>query len=94
MRVIVILVLVVVALAMLRNLVRDVGRAASKAWKSGESKTADPGAADRGRLERDPQTGSYVDPKTALRAELDGRTFYFESEASRDRFVKSRTEKA
>lgn len=90
MRVIIILILVVIALAMLRNLVRDVSRAASKAWKSGESNKSTGDAANRGKLERDPETGAYVDPQTAPQAKVGGRTFYFESEASRDRFVKKR----
>ena len=90
MRVIIILVLIVIALAMLRNLVRDVSKAATKAWKA-TGKKDDPGSAkERGKLERDPESGAYVDPATAPRAEVDGRTFYFESESSRDAYLAKR----
>lgn len=91
MRAIVILVLIVIALAMLRMLVGDVSRAVSKAWKGGPKKVdTDPEPESKGRLVRDPETGAYVDEKTAVRLEQDGKILFFESETSRDEFLKKR----
>jgi len=87
MRAIVILVLIVVALAMLRMLVGDVSRAASKAWK-GTAKKVEPDAATKGRLVRDPETGAYIDEKSAVRLEREGKVYFFESETSRDEFLR------
>lgn len=88
MRTIIILVLIVVALAMLRMLVGDVSRAASKAWK-GASKKAEPEAEPqtKGRLVRDPETGAYIDERSAVRLERDGKVYFFESEKTRDAFL-------
>jgi len=88
MRTIIILVLIVVALAMLRMLVGDVSRAASKAWK-GANKKVEPEAETKtkGRLVRDPETGAYIDEQSAVRFERDGKVYFFESEKTRDAFL-------
>lgn len=92
MRVIVILILIVIALGMLRSLVTEVSRAALRGWKRGEAepRTA-AGGRSAGRLVQDPETGAYVDPSSAVRAEVNGKTFFFESRESRDAFLKRRS---
>lgn len=91
MRVIVILILIVIAIGMLRSLVTEMSRAAVRGWKKGqnESKAAG-GGRSGGKLVQDPETGAYVDPASAVRADIDGKTFYFESGDSRDRFLQRR----
>ena len=92
MRNIIILVLIIVALAIVRSLIGDVSRAVSKAMKS-EKK---PGAAEKprgktGRFVKDPHTGAYIDEETAIRAEIDGEAFYFESSETRDAYLRARS---
>ena len=92
MRNILLLVAGVIGLAILRNLLRELGRFAARAMSG--SKTAarrSDGSTVRsgGRLVRDPQTGTYVDPRHAVRTKIHGTLHYFESEASRDAFVKA-----
>ena len=91
---IVLLIMSVIGLALLRNLLREVGRFAARAM-SGSSKAAkEPGGKtvrSGGRLVRDPQTGTYVDPQHAVRARVNGTLHYFESESSRDAFVRANT---
>jgi hypothetical protein len=93
MRNIIILVLIIVALAIVRSLISDVSRAVSKAM-SGDKKKAEeakPAAEKKtGRFVRDPHTGAYIDEESAVRATVDGESFYFESAKSRDAFLKSR----
>ena len=93
MRGIIFLVLTVVALAILRMLVHDVGKAAARAFKSSPSKPADEGRAanDRatnGRFVRDPQTGAFVDEESAIKARIGEKLYYFESESSRDAYLR------
>ena len=85
------LVIGVIGLAIVRNIIREVGRIVarsmgSKGAKQGES-VKPPGGGRK--LVQDPQTGTYVDPEHAVHAKVRGTTHYFESEASRDAFVKA-----
>ena len=92
MRNIVILILIIVALAVLRSLIFDVGRAVSKAMGNDKTPKSKPSeeVPRTGRLARDPQTGVWVDEAAAVSAEVDGARFFFESEASRDAYLKTR----
>ncbi len=94
MRGIILLLLTVVALAILRMLVNDVGRAVSKAFKGGDSKRAGGSGSEEaprsaGRLVRDPQTGAYVDEASAIKQRIGEETFYFESAESRDAYLRA-----
>lgn len=91
MRAIVILVLIVVAIGLARMLVGDVIKAVGKTMKPPPGAPADPQTAAAGRLVKDPETGSYIDERTALKAEIKGTTYYFESAASRDAFLRKRS---
>lgn len=84
----------VIGLAIVRNLIREISRVMLRSMKpngtgaradQGESKSTSGGG---GRLVRDPQTGTYIDPAHAVRAKVKDTEHYFESEASRDAFVK------
>jgi len=91
-RPIIILVLIIIGLAMARMLFHDVSKAIGKALgpndrKKKRAKSEEP-PPKGGRLVRDPETGSFVDEKTAIRAEVDGKAYFFESEKSRDAFVR------
>ena len=96
MRGIILLLLTVVALAILRMLVSDVSRAASKAFKGRGADKQASGATDSdeprsaGRLVRDPHTGAYVDEASALKHRIGEKTFFFESAESRDAFLRER----
>jgi|GEM_PF-1161581 len=98
MRGIILLLLTVVALAILRMLVNDVGRAVSKAFKGGENgkkQTAGTDGEDEprsaGRLVRDPQTGAYVDEASALKQKVGDQIYYFESAESRDAYLRAQS---
>lgn len=101
MRILIILVLVVVALALLRALARDVIKAVSKSLGAGEDADEDdvrrpardngeraPGGSRRsaGRLVKDPVSGTFVDEATAVKDNIGGQTYYFESAENRDAF--------
>ena len=93
MRNILLLLVGVIGLAILRNLIREISRVAIRAMRG--SKKAPASSMDEkpntsGRLVRDPHTGTYVDPAHAIRAKVDGTVHYFESEASRDAFVRAK----
>ncbi len=90
MRNIVILFLVVVAIALARMLVGDIAKAVKRTMASPEPDEGkpDPRPASSGRLVKDPETGAYVDEAAALKVEIDGKTYYFESETSRDAFLR------
>jgi YHS domain-containing protein len=89
MRVVIILILIVIALGMARMLIGDVIKAVGKTMKTPPDSSADPRSASQaGRLVKDPETGRYIDERTALRAEVKGTTYYFESAASRDAFLR------
>ena len=88
MRVIVILVLIVIALGLARMIVGDVIKAVSKTMKAPPDAPADPKSASAaGRLVKDPETGRYIDERTALKVDFKGTTYHFESAASRDAFL-------
>jgi hypothetical protein len=94
MRNIVILILIIVALAVLRSLIFDVGRAVSKVMGDGKKpgRKSEPSeeVPRTGRLARDPHTGVWVDEAAAISADVDGVRFFFESEASRDAYLSQR----
>lgn len=91
MRIIFILLIVTVALALARLLVKDVVRAVTKALGSNDSEAARSGEASSGgkvgHFVRDPESGAYIDEQTALRAEIDGETHFFESVKTRDAYL-------
>jgi YHS domain-containing protein len=93
-----ILILIGIALAVVRWLVTDVVRAVKKAVASpdgdaspsAEARKAagDSEAGKSGHLVRDPVSGIYVDEQVAIQAEINGKTFFFESRHNRDEYVK------
>ena len=95
MRNILLLVIGIIGLAIVRNLIREVSRFAFRSMSArsaskGSGGDSPAGSPTSGKLVQDPQTGTYVDPAYAVRAKVGNTTHYFESEASRDAFVKSR----
>ena len=89
MRVIVILILIVIALGVLRMLVGDVIKAVSKTMKAPPDAPTEPtSGSTAGRLVKDPQTGNYIDERSAVKADVSGTTYYFESAASRDAYLR------
>ncbi len=94
MRSILLLVIGVIGLAIVRNLIRELSRFAlrsmsARSAKRGSGTDTRAGSPTRGKLVQDPHTGTYVDPAYAVQAKVGGTTHYFESEASRDAFVKA-----
>lgn len=85
----------VIGLAIVRNLIREISRFVARAMKpDGSGPAARQGASDSkasggGKLVRDPQTGTYIDPAHAVRSKVGNTVHYFESEASRDAFLKA-----
>jgi YHS domain-containing protein len=84
-----------IALAVVRWLVTDVVRAVKKTVGStngddGRSAGARTGStqAKSGHLVRDPLSGTYIDEQVAIQAEVNGQTFFFESNSNRDEYVK------
>ena len=94
MRALVMILVAVISLAILRSIVRDITRAVSRAMKGSERKSAEAaqsGATESvGKLVKDPQTGTYIDPAIAVSAEVAGKTYFFESKETRDEYLKSR----
>ena len=89
MRVIVILILIVIAIGLARMLLGDVIKAVSKTMKAPPDTSVDPPTGSTaGRLVKDPETGSYIDERVAIKAEVKGTIYYFESAASRDAFLR------
>jgi YHS domain-containing protein len=98
MRVIVMLLLAVVGLALMRGIVRDIGRAVSRAMGGSNKRTttttsqsaegASTGSV--GNLVKDPHSGTYIDPAAAVTADIDGTTYYFESKQTRDEYQRAR----
>ncbi len=85
------LVIATIGLAMLRNIVREIGRIIARTIRPGQS-TGDGSKEDpqgSRKLVQDPQTGTYIDPAHAIRATVGGTIHYFESEESRDAFLRS-----
>lgn len=95
MRNILMLLIGILGLALVRNLLKEVSRFVARqmggtnggAAKAGSGKTANAPAG--GTLVCDPHTGTYVDPKHAVQSKVRGKVHYFESEASRDAYVKA-----
>ncbi|MDE0126845.1 MAG: hypothetical protein OXN97_19945 [Bryobacterales bacterium] len=82
----------VIGLAIVRNIVREVGRVVTRSmgFKEGaKQRQAKAGATASRRLVQDPHTGTYVDPDHAVRAKVGGQVHHFESEATRDAYVKA-----
>ena len=92
---ILLLVVGVIGLAIVRNLIREISRVMLRSMKpSGGGPSAQPDdgnskAGGGGKLVRDPQTGTYIDPAHAVRAKVKDTVHYFESEASRDAFLQA-----
>ena len=92
---ILLLVVGVIGLAIVRNLIREISRIVARKMRSeGSGPTAQQGDSDAktsggGKLVRDPQTGTYIDPAHAVRTKVGNTVHYFESEASRDAFLKA-----
>ncbi len=91
---ILLLVIGIIGLAIVRNLIREISRfvvrsMGARSASKGSGAGSPAGSPTSGRLVQDPQTGTYVDPAFAVRAEVGGTIYYFESEASRDAFVKA-----
>lgn len=96
MRNILLLLVGVIGLAVLRNLIREVSRLVVRAMGSAPASGRAAGSNSKeqvrrgGQLVRDPNTGTYVDPAHAVRAEIEGTELFFESEASRDAYLRSK----
>ncbi len=95
MRNILLIILAVIALALMRWLITDVVKAVKKAVSSSPRERSDAGdqATDgkeekTGRLVKDPVSGTYIDENVAIREEIDGEMFFFESRRNRDEYVK------
>jgi YHS domain-containing protein len=43
-----------------------------------------------GHFVRDPETGTYIDQNLAVKAVIDGETHYFESEQTRDAYLRKK----
>ncbi|MDE0261900.1 MAG: hypothetical protein OXJ37_05795 [Bryobacterales bacterium] len=92
---ILLLVVGVIGLAIVRNLIREISRIMLRSAKRAASGPAaqkgdsDGKTSGGGKLVRDPQTGTYIDPAHAVRTKVGKTVHYFESEASRDAFLKA-----
>lgn len=88
---ILLLVASVIGFAILRNLLREAGRFVSQAvsGSKGAAKRQNQGAGSAAKLSRDPQTGTYVDPRYSVSATVNGKRHHFESEASRDAYMRA-----
>ena len=91
---ILLLVVGVIGLAIVRNLIREISRVMLRAVKPDSGPAAQKADSDGktsggGKLVRDPQTGTYIDPAHAVRGKVGKTVHYFESEASRDAFLKA-----
>ena len=95
MRNLLLIILTIIALALVRWLITDVVKAVKKALSSSSSESTDGGGettdgkeAKTGRLVKDPVSGTYVDENVAVREEIDGEMFFFESRRNRDEYIK------
>lgn len=92
---ILLLVVGVIGLAIVRNLIREISRIMLRRVRAdaGEPKAQQGDTAGKasggGKLVRDPQTGTYIDPAHAVRSKVGKTVHYFESEASRDAYLKA-----
>lgn len=95
MRNLIILVLVVVALMVVKSIVSQIVGAVSKGLRAqsdargaaSEKQTAASSNAS-GRLVKDPVSGVYIDEKLAVKEIINGKAFFFESNANRDAYLK------
>ncbi len=97
-----ILIFIMIGLALVRWLVRDVSRAVFKALglsrdEDGRDARGDakapaggPSGAPANRLVRDPVSGTYIDERLAFKETIDGKPFFFESKENRDTYLKNR----
>jgi len=97
-----ILILIMIGLALVRWLVRDVSSAVFKALglskdedgqgAQGNGKAPASGSSEQpaNRLVRDPVSGTYIDERVAFKDTIDGKPFFFESKENRDTYVKNR----
>ena len=91
MRNLIILVLVIIALAMVRWLIKDVIHAVKRTLQSGSGNEAggqhgtraDRPETRQGHMVRDPLSGTYIDQEFAIKDTINGKIFYFESEQNR-----------
>ena len=91
-------ILIVIGLALARWLIVDVISAVKRALgpsegsdaarNSGERQGPETAQAEAGRLVRDPVSGTYIDERIAVKADIDGETIYFESRENRDAYLK------
>ena len=95
MRNILLVILTVIALALVRWLITDVVKAVKKAVSSsprtrsdGSDQATEGKEAKTGRLVKDPVSGTYIDENVAVREEIDGEMFFFESRRNRDEYIK------
>ncbi len=97
-----ILIFIMIGLALVRWLVRDISRAVFKTLglsrdEDGQGARGDakaPAAGSSGgpanRLVRDPVSGTYIDERSAFKEIIDGKPFFFESKENRDTYLKNR----
>jgi YHS domain-containing protein len=85
----IILILVVIALAMARWLLKDIVGAVKKALNSsGDDSRQNASQARTGHMVRDPVSGTYLDETLAFREIINGKIFYFESKENRDAYLR------
>jgi YHS domain-containing protein len=85
----IIVILVVIALALVRGLFKDVVGAVKKALNSSDDDSRQSASGARtGRMVRDPVSGTYLDETLAFREIINGKIFYFESKENRDAYLK------
>ena len=97
-----ILIFIMIGLALVRWLVRDVSRAVFKVLgfsrgeddrdARGDAKAPASGSSGgpANRLVRDPVSGTYIDERLAFKETIDGKPFFFESKENRDTYLKNR----
>ena len=84
-----ILVVVTVALALMRWLIKDVARAVIGALKKGnplDSSFEASGSKQSNRLVKDPFSNTYIDERFAIKDTIDGESLFFESKENRDAY--------
>jgi YHS domain-containing protein len=86
----IILIFIMIALAMIRWLVKDVIGAVKKALNSSSDGNARQSTSQTrtGHMVRDPVSGTYLDETLALREIINGKIFYFESKENRDAYLR------
>ncbi|MEO8096401.1 MAG: YHS domain-containing protein [Acidobacteriota bacterium] len=83
------LIAAIVAISFLRGIIGILARAFTNATvqpPGSRGASPSPETLKPEALKRDPVCGTFVAPSTAVRKEKDGQTYYFCSEACRDRF--------